>query len=157
MLTSYEQGIVDGVQKFGWYVISVAPVADTPGPTEHFTYTIGLPTSYGWPEFICFGLGPDNAHDLLDVAVKQLRAAKVTPYHGLMLAKVIQSADVRFVDAAHIPDSYFNSARWFARHNGSQGLLPRLQMLWPDQSGRYPDDPLCAPEARAAQTPLKPE
>jgi Domain of unknown function (DUF4262) len=155
MLNKIEQNIVDHVDRVGWSIMSVAPRADSDGPKDWFSYTIGLPKTLGWPELICFGLDTRLAHGLLNDAVAQLRDDGLTPAHGLLLPKVIKGDDVRFIDADRIPLSYFNSARWFAEYSGFVGALVRLQMLWPDDLGVFPDDPRCEESVRSAQTPLE--
>jgi Domain of unknown function (DUF4262) len=60
MLNEIEQRIVDCVEEYGWYALSIAPRADSDDPEEWFTYTIGLPKSHGWPELICFGLASER-------------------------------------------------------------------------------------------------
>jgi hypothetical protein len=156
MLNKVEQNIVDHVERIGWSVMSVAPRADSDDPQEWFSYTIGLPKTFGWPEIICFGLDARLGHALLNDAVGQLKEDGLTPTHGLLLAKVIKGGNVRFVDAQRIPLSYLNSARWFAEHSGlGSEPLKRLQMLWPDEHGVFPDDPGCEAGVRGAQTPLE--
>lgn len=155
MLNKIEQNIVDHVDRVGWSVMSVAPRADSNDPKEWFSYTIGLPKTFGWPELICFGLDSRLAHGLLNDAVTQLRDNNLTPSHGLLLSKVIKGGEVRFVDAGRIPLSYFNSARWFAEYSGAAGVLARLQMLWPDDHALFPDDPGCEAGVRSSQTPLE--
>jgi hypothetical protein len=51
--------------------------------------------------------------------------------------------------------SYLNSARWFAEYTGTNGVVSRLQMLWPDKRGVFPDEPNCEQDVRDAQTPLE--
>jgi hypothetical protein len=156
MLNKIEQNIVEHVERIGWSIMSDAPRADGDDPQEWFSYTIELPKTFGWPEIICFGLDAKLAHALLNDAVGQLKENGLALAQGLQLAKVIKGGEVRFIDAQRIPLSYFVSARWFAEHSGSAGEpLRRLQMLWPDEQGVFPDDPRCEAEVRSAQTPLE--
>src|SRR3954470_5936666 len=89
MLNRIEQRIVDCVEEYGWFAMSVSPAADSDDPEEWFTYTIGLPKSHGWPEIICFGLGGDVAHGLLSDAIAECETRGIDPHAGLVLTDVV--------------------------------------------------------------------
>jgi hypothetical protein len=150
-----EQKIVDCVEKYGWFAMSVSPRADSDDPQEWFSYTIGLPKSHGWPEIICFGLGSGRAYDLLADAIAECEESGVAPSAGLELTKVIAGCNALLADASTIPDHYFGSAIWFARHAGTNVPPARLQLLWPDKAGKFPNDPACSEEVRRMQTPVE--
>jgi hypothetical protein len=155
MLSKSEQNIVEGVEEYGWFALSVAPRGDSDDPEEWFTYTIGLPNTHGWPEIICFGLASDTAHGLLTDAIAECEQKEMAPSIGLELAEVAKGYKVLIGDASAIHDHYFGSAIWYARWAGTQAPPPRVQLLWPDKAGRFPADPACSPEVRRMQTPLE--
>jgi hypothetical protein len=155
MPSEIEQRIIDCVEKYGWFGLSVSPRAGSEDPQEWFTYTIGLPNSHAWPEIICFGLAGDTAHGLLSDAIAECEKKAVSPYIGLELTEVIDGFKAAIVEASAIPDHYFGSATWYAREVGTQAPPPRVQLVWPDKTGRFPDDPACSPEVRRMQTPLE--
>jgi hypothetical protein len=155
MLSRIEQRIVDCVDKYGWFGLSVSPAADSDDPDEWFTYTIGLPKTHGWPEIICFGLGGDVAHRLLTDAIAECEAKAVAPHTGLELTEVVNGYNALLIDGSTIPDRYFGSAIWYARRAGTEVPPARLQLLWPDEAGRFPDDPDCTPEVREMQAPVE--
>lgn len=154
MLDRFEQKVVDCVEEYGWFGLSVAPRADSDDPEEWFTYTIGLPKSHGWPELICFGLPSDTAHGILTDAIAECEARAIRPSAGLELTDTLRDCSALFVDASAIPDEYFGSATWYARHVGTPAPPERLQLLWPDKAGRFRDDPDCSAEVRQMQTPV---
>jgi hypothetical protein len=152
-LNDFEKRIVDAVEKYGWFGLSVAPRTESDDPAEWFTYTIGLPKSHGWPELICFGMDSGVAHAVLGNAIAECEAKNIPPAPGLELADVLIGSNVLLVDGSEIPEEYFLSAAWYARH-AELGNPPRLlQLFWPDDAGRFPDDRECAPEVRELQMP----
>jgi len=155
MLSEFEQKIVDCVEKYGWFGLSVSPRADSDDPEEWFTYTIGLPKTHGWPEIICFGLGGDTAHGLLSDAIAECEQKAISPSAGLELSEVINGYKAVIGDASAIPDHYFGSATWYARQAGTQAPPARVQLFWPDKAGRFPADPACSPDVRRMQTPVE--
>jgi hypothetical protein len=155
MLSKFEQEIVDCVERYGWFGLSVSPRADGDDPDEWFTYTIGLPQTHGWPEIICFGLAGDTAHGLLSDAIAECEAKAAFPGAGMELTEVINGHSALLADASTIPDHYFGSATWYARLVGTPAPPPRLQLLWPDKAGKFPNDPACSEEVRRMQTPVE--
>lgn len=152
MLTDYEKQIVANVDEFGWHGTSVAPTTNSDDSQEWWTYSTGLTKSHGWPELIIFGLNSDDAHAILWAAIRECEARDVVPQAGLRLKNTLSGYDAVLVDGRAIPDSYLNSARWFARHHK---LAPPevLQLLWPDDHGLFPFDEGCEPSVVSEQTP----
>ena len=150
-----EQNIVDNVAKHGWFALSVAPLVDGDDPDEWFTYTIGLPHTFGWPEIICFGLNSDTAYGLLSDAIEECKGKGLVPEAGMMLTDVIKGWPAKLVDGAYIADRYFGSATWYARYSGTKAPPKRLQLLWPDNAGAFPDEDGCVDDVRLGQTPVE--
>ena len=44
-------------------------------------------------------------------------------------------------------------ADWYAAHTGTPSVPERIQLMWPDEQGRLPDDQDCDPRVRDLQTP----
>jgi hypothetical protein len=154
MLDASDQRILADVENFGWHVVGVGPARGSDDPDETFAYTVGLGKTFRWPEIICFGLDVDVMMHLLNDAVAEVRERGVELSAGLVLDQVLDGLPARLELAAPMAHHYVSSARWFAQHEG----LPDpcvLQLLWPDKSGAFPDDPGCVEDVRAAQTPLE--
>jgi hypothetical protein len=154
-VTEFEQKIVECVDKYGWFGLSVSPRTGSDDPEEWFTYTIGLPKSHDWPEIICFGLASDTAHGVLSDAITECENKSERPRDGMRLSDTLNGFDAMLVDASAIPDEYFGTATWYARLAGTSAPPARVQLLWPDKSGRFPNDPDCSPEVRRMQTPCE--
>jgi hypothetical protein len=155
MLDHVEQKIVDDVERVGWSVMTVAPRTDSDDPEEWFAYTIGLQKTFGWPEIICFGLATDAMVDILNNAVDELRERILTPAPGIELTEVLNEYPARLAESKSIPFNYLGFANWFAEYAGMREPLRKLQLLWPDKNGHFPDDPHCVPEVRQLQTPVE--
>ena len=150
MLNSVQQQIVQGVEANGWFAVNFVP---GPGdPEERFTYTVGLTKTAGWPEIICFGLDTDRRVGMLRDTIAECWERRIRPADGVGLTKVIQGiAGLRRI--GNWPQPYFAMADWYADHSGTPKLAERIQLLWPDRKGRFPDDPECDPAVRELQTP----
>ena len=155
MLDNAEQKIVNHVSSIGWSVMTVAPLADSDDPEEWFAYTIGLPKTFGWPEIICFGLATDAMVTILNNAVEELRDSGVMPAPGVQLTEVLNNHPARLRRNDAIPFNYLGFANWFAGYAGMLEPPGRLQLMWPDKNGYFPDDPRCEPEVRGLQTPCE--
>lgn len=152
-LNEFETNLIEKIEEYGWFALSVAPSADSDDPQEWWTYTIGLPHSRGWPEFVCFGLDSNIAHSLLKNAIDECLNKEQVPSAGMILTEVFESVSAKLVDGSYIPDEYFGTARWFARHVGTKDPPERLQLLWPDKYGVFPDEIGCVAAVVADQTP----
>ena len=155
-MTDFDNWIVKTVEQVGWAVLSVGPRKDSDDPREWFSYTVGLTKTFGWPEMICFGLETETRKHMINDAVDECQSKGARPAPGLRLSKVLNGFDVLLVDGNYIPESYFGLAEWFARHWGATPVA-RLQLLWPDASGRFPNDDDCDEDIVTEQTPLEVE
>lgn len=152
MPSELEQQIIDNVEKNGCHVVHVLPRPDGSDGEEQFSYTVGLTKSMKWPEIVCFGLGTDEMTEMLGLAIEECWERQLRPSDGLILDRVLNGVPAKLALNDRIPDNYLGFAEWFAEHEG----LPkpeRLQLMWPDRNGVFPDDDRCLPDVRAAQTP----
>jgi hypothetical protein len=155
MLNAEEQRIVDDIEQFGWHVTCVGPAIGSEDRKEWFGYTIGLAKTFGWPELICFHVDLTVIANLLNLAVEECRRRGVAPSAGLELTGVVEGAPARLAGTKPMADSYVKYARWFAEREGLP--LSVLQLLWPDNTGHFPDDPGCDQDVRRWQTPMATE
>jgi uncharacterized protein DUF4262 len=121
------------IVEHGWMVQGVFPTTESVarGETLTFAYTVGL-TAKGLPEMILVGLPLDGAADWLNDAARQAveRGAVEldTDVDG-----IIAGVSVRFTATTTAPLSV-------ARRLYGAGVRA-VQMLWPDDQGRFPGDP----------------
>ncbi len=103
---------------------------------DTFAYTVGL-TGRGLPELWCSGLGPDTATAVLGIAGGWLINAGAPLAPGLDLRVPELSVPLRFtalVDAAAAEVS-------MARMIHPLSVVEVVQVLWPDDEGRFPEHP----------------
>ena len=151
-----EQDIIDKVDEFGWMIISVGPREGGDEPEEWFAYTVGLSKTFGWPEFICFGLEADVVKTILNNAVKECRDRSADPHAGMVLHDVAEGFVVRLAEVGEWRRNYIGWAEWFAVQAGVlRHPIDCLQLLWPDRAGIFPDEPGCNDGTRRLQTPVE--
>lgn len=133
---NYERKLVQNVAKYGWQCTSVEPTEDDSDPIR-FSYTIGLHSSYGQPEFIIFGLPRKVAHDILSIVAEAAgsnRPIDVTKPSS----KLVNNYDCVFVPVGkEYYDEYLGSAIWWEQ--GDE--FPAYQIVWPSKTGLYPWHP----------------
>jgi hypothetical protein len=136
-MPSPEQVIAENVERYGWHAISISDIAPP------FVYTVGLMGTFAHPEAIIFGLEPRQAHAILSVVVKNLRAGsryeEAGKYDNVLKDN---SIGVRQVHVSH-HEHYLGYAMGFCRHIGRLGELQAVQLFWPDRDGRFPFEPNC--------------
>ncbi|MEO7751575.1 MAG: DUF4262 domain-containing protein [Sphingomicrobium sp.] len=150
-VNAIEQQIIDGVATNGWFAVNYVPAPDD--PEEWFTYTVGLTKTAGWPEMICLGLDEKRSVGILRDAIAECWERSVEPKGGLELVNVIKGRSVRLKRLDGVTAPYFAMASWYSDHTGTTARAERLQLMWPDADGRFPDDPHCDPHVRQRQTP----
>ena len=151
-----DQKMLDAIAEHGWYVIKVFPnegMADR----RWFAFTVGLSTSFEWPELICFGLEGKTMHRLLNDAVEELKRSGRPPEAGQLLHDVAVGFPLRLdpFPEDHFP-AHLGTAIWYATHVGLPfERLSCLQLTWPDSNGRFPGDPGCISDVVELQRPIE--
>jgi len=134
-----DEEIAEDARKFGW---SAANVFDAQPP---FMYTIGLMHSCRHPEFIVFGLEPDNANALLSQLHRDLTSGK--SYAELGIYTVAIGDDEHRVGFRRVHPTqhplYLGFAMGFMTNLGRMGELEAIQAFWPDRAGKFPFEPGC--------------
>ena len=150
-----EQELVDDVVEYGWHVLLVA-AGEHEAAEPPFAYTVGLQASFGGPELICFGLPLETMAALLNNAVDELRGGTAPPVAGMVLHDVAEGFACRLSPVAgRHHDEHLGYAIWFARYRREDpARIECLQLLWPDRSGRFPDEEDCSEGVRAIQPVL---
>ena len=144
-----ERKAIADVEEHGWHVLKV--LADSEGPG--FAYTVGLYHSFRHPELIVVGLPPEVAHNVLNIAGEAIR-------RGMRYSEAVQTSDL-FEDRAcrfrRMPEgqypNYLGWDLWF--YDGP--AFPALQLIWPDQEGRWPWEPTVDPGVREIQPVIEDE
>ena len=126
------------IETEGWAVVPVAPRLDLEPAFPGYTYTVGLETSFGFPEVIVFGLKPADARGLLGMVVALLRDGvdvPVGPLFSGLLDNELRSAllPVALEDWGPLFEA---GADWY-------GASPFrvVQLAYPDPNGWMPWEP----------------
>jgi hypothetical protein len=128
------------VRKHGWFA---ANVSDNEPP---FLYSIGLMQTADHPEFIVFGLEPDNAHALISGLIWDIKVGGRFDQPGIYTIVLGEEyrIGIRRVHPTQHP-LYLGFAMGYCRHLGRIGELEAVQAFWPDSSGKFPFEVGCDP------------
>ena len=141
MLDSFEWPKPDGkpdevlfrnVREHGCHLMGIAAEAQAPA----YVFSIGLYLNYAHAELVLFGLDPKDACAVIN-AVRDRAAAGQRYIAGDICDDLPLERKVCFVEVPlRAYDAYLGTAIWF------YAKLPRpfpcLQIVWPDEEGRFP-------------------
>lgn len=148
-----EAALLAAIARSGYSVMTVSP--DGGDETlRWFAYTVGLWPERQWPELIVFGLDHDDMARLLAAAVKQAEVWGTTPKDGLELPAVAGGASLKLrrLDPRFY-EEHLGWANWYAARSGV-AAPGALQLLWPDDEGRFPGEVGCDETVVLRQTPV---
>lgn len=159
MLDSFEWPMPDGeadkrlfqnVREHGCHLMGIAGDALGPG----YVFSIGLYLNYGHAELIMFGLAGNDAAGVIN-AVRDRAAAGRSYAAGDVCDDLPLDRKVCFVEVPlSAYQAYLGTAIWF------YAKLPRpfpcLQIVWPDQDGRFPWETGCDAQLKIHQPVLRP-
>jgi hypothetical protein len=159
MLDSFEWPVPDGaadertfhnVREHGCHLLSIAADAEGPG----YVFSIGLYLNYAHAELVMFGLDPDDACAVINL-VRDRAAAGRCYAAGDVGDDLLLDRTVCFVE---VPLSayaeYLGTAIWF--YAKLPKPFPCLQIVWPDQEGRFPWEAGCDARLKGYQPVLRP-
>ncbi|HVM39687.1 MAG TPA: DUF4262 domain-containing protein [Acidimicrobiia bacterium] len=127
----------DNVCRYGWMVQYV--MAKTA-----WAYSVGLAGGFDHPEFVVVGLGPESSAYLVNSVGEMVRRGQVLDPDDDEPVPISPGLAVRLlpVHHDHWDDGLFAMWRWYERELG--GPLPparAIQLVWPDETGRFSGDP----------------
>src|SRR5688572_25274034 len=138
---AYEQNLLKDVERVGWSLVAVP--ADEHGPS--FVYSIGMMQTLNHPEIIVFGLDLTLMSNVVNDMGDQIRGGRRFE-EPVLYEDVLErfACKVLPVMKRH-HEEYLGYAMWHRRHVGKIGTLQVVQLIWPDKSGLFPDEPGCHP------------
>jgi hypothetical protein len=139
-----DKDIAAKVEAHGWTAVGV----DDHDPP--FVYTVGLMYAARHPELIIVGLA-EQGYPLLAALIGLIGAGQSFASPGRyddVLAGVPLA--VRPVHPSQ-HERYLGYAMAHCRHRGDTGKLSAVQILWPDDNGKFPFDADCHPAAAQFQ------
>lgn len=133
------QQILDAINREGWYGIAAEECEYGPA----YEYTVGLQATVDHPEVIIFGLPFETMHNLLWAVHQSIHEGRSFREEG-EYGDLLEGHDCAFRRVHPGWHEYlFETAAWHRAHVGKPGTLEVMQLLWPDQEGRWPWDPQC--------------
>lgn len=139
----YDQQVAAHVEQFGWHVTGVLGDGRSPG----WAYTVGLWHAHRQPEIIVCGLSMQSAHGGLHRAASGLRDGEPIRSDGTV-DWLPGGAALRPVDASWAPDMLCTAVSFY------RAAPPTMQLVWPDDRGRFPWDRGVATRCRTNQPML---
>ena len=125
------------IETSGWAIEPVGPRTDVDPPVPGYSYTIGFPAAFSFPEVIIFGLTPVAARGLFDLVAELLDGGTEIPL-GTELAGLFDN-DLRCVfapvDLAAHGQLTATATSWY---RGAPYDV--VQLLWPDRNGFLPTE-----------------
>jgi hypothetical protein len=126
----YLEHTLDLIRRHGWTVLTVS------GDRLHapLAYTVGL-TGYGKPELVVTGMRQVPATRCLNVVAGHLLHSQPPAPGGRLPVQVGPAEEVRACEVVELPNPdahLFTATALFGPH------VQALQLVWPDDRGRYP-------------------
>jgi hypothetical protein len=126
------------IEQDGWAIEPVPPNPDADPPKPGYAYTIGLESSFDFPEVCIFGLTPVAARGLIGLVVGLVRDQAPIPIGPLFTG--LLDNDLRCallpVEVEEFLDLFESASAWHRRTT-----YRMLQLAWPDRNGWMPWEP----------------
>lgn len=134
------RGLVD---QYGWAIQSVFP--DKTDQDPGFAYTVGL-SLHGHAELIISGLPPATGQTILNDLAKRVRDSGQDLTTNTPMDDVIENLSVILIPVTD-PGNYVTVADTLLHEKVRGASAAAVQMVWPDQHGRFPWETDCTTTA----------
>lgn len=125
-------GKIDGIiQKAGFAFLSIG----TDGKTPPFSYTVGMTETYGCPELIIFGVGQNVADAVFNGMAGKIKSGERFSDGDLVHELLNVPVAVKSVSSEIAKPFALNVV---SRYKGTKHAPAFQQIVYPDQSGKYP-------------------
>ena len=126
-----------------------------PRSRQPWAYSIGL-VERGQPELVMLGLDSFSAYNAMAWVFERFTMGFAVPSNAI---DPLDDLGLKLVDVPYdwLATDPRRMGLWFVHYNSgpfSTEAPPVRQILWADDSGRFPDDPQCDPKVVAAQPDL---
>jgi len=134
----HDQNLIDKIDEFGWFCLTVAPQRDDPDQGPIFAYSIGFETSLLQPNVILFGLGSKVMHGMLSMVFNAVRQGRrlsdrsrwTEPLEGY-------ECELRSVHRTNCIPEYFGYGLWYhEQYLGRREPFTAYQLFWPGVKDR---------------------
>lgn len=136
---AYLIGIVDTITKHGLAIQGVFRGEDDPQTEPNFHYTVGL-AAIDKPEIIAFGLPMNVGHAILNALGFAILHSGFEVEAGDEISEVVADYTVKMIN---VDNSWEHLTVANQLYGNPDGVLPALQMVFPDEDGLFPWEPGC--------------
>lgn len=131
-LDERDSKLLETLEQWGWFVTKVGATNVEPA----FAYSMGLYEHFRHPELILFGLDLSLMHRLINDLGEQIRHGQIFRANSRCDSLLKgYPCEFRAVNPRNY-DGFLNYAVWYYRGP----VFPTLQLIWPDNLGRFPWD-----------------
>ena len=134
----------DIITRRGWVV---QPVVETDDPPGAFAYTIGLQKTFGHPELALFGFEPSYMQEILNTLAQRVKKGETLPVN-LPYGEVFGSVPVVLIPVQQRQAEFFRAFNTFYPPGE---MPPVLQVIIPDNTGRFPWQDGCNAKCKELQ------
>jgi hypothetical protein len=123
------------IETKGWAIQPVPPRPDSDPPMPGYAYTVGLESTYSFPEVVLFGLTPVAATGLAELLVELVEDGVDVPLGEVFVG--LLDNDLRCallpIELDTYGELFAEAASW---HRGEPFRV--VQLAWPDKNGWLP-------------------
>ena len=125
------------VETNGWALEPVPARPDLHPPSPGYSYSIGFPERFSFPEVLVFGLTPAAANGLVELVADLLAGGTVIPVGAELVGLFDNDLRCCFVPvAADVAVPLMGTALAWRRG----AAFEAVQLLWPDRNGFLPTE-----------------
>ena len=123
------------IETRGWAIEPVPPRPHADPPMPGYAYTIGLETTFGFPEVVLFGLTPVAANGLAELLVSFLVDGVDVPVDAVLTGLLDNELRCALltIDGEVYGELFVAATDW---HKGEPYRI--VQFAWPDKNGWLP-------------------
>lgn len=139
-LEDWDWDFVSLMDEHGWAVTHVAPTEAEADEMAPWAYSSGFLERFNHPEFVVCGLSQEIRHWLVNELGRRIQGgAAYAP--GDDVDELLEGdyiCQVRSIDPRHYPE-HFGRGQRLSSVFGIANAYTVLQLVWPNKSGKYPD------------------
>ncbi|MCI4643269.1 MAG: DUF4262 domain-containing protein [Hyphomonadaceae bacterium] len=141
-----DRKLLESIDKYGWFGMSVASKIDDPNPIQPFSYSIGFEKTLNCPNVIVFGLKSSHRHHMIWQVFEALKSGRKLE-QGAKWPEPLDGyeCETRAVHESRIVSDHFGYGLWYQRTHVPEAAPYRaFQLFWPGVGHRLlPWEPGC--------------
>lgn len=131
------------IKKYGWACVYVMGEEDIRQGPPTFSYTVGISSSWGGPEFVLVGFEKNLCHQIFSSLIEKIKRKEFSlPITDGYFSEVIEEFDVLLLAVQRDLAVQLATAAFENSKNKDPNLF---QLVMPDRNGYLPDNDKCDP------------